>query len=49
MDYAEPDAKVIEVYKRRRSFLAWRKHREALVLTDRRVTVPGHCDRARRL
>src|SRR6266704_2871395 len=45
MDYAEPDAKVIEVYKRRRSFFAWWKHREALVLTDRRVAVPGHCDR----
>src|SRR2546421_1754302 len=45
MDYAEPDAKVIEVYKRRRSSLAWWKHREALVLTDRRVAVRGHCDR----
>src|SRR6266853_139701 len=45
MDYAEPDARVIEVYKRRRSFLAWWKHREALVLTDRRVAVPGPCDR----
>jgi len=33
-DYAEPDAKIIEVYKRRRSFLAWEEHREALVLTD---------------
>jgi len=41
MDYVEPDAKIIAVYKRRRSSLAWWKHREALVLTDRRVAVRG--------
>src|SRR5213592_3895239 len=46
MDYAGPDAKSIEVCKRRRSFLAWEEHREALVLTDAsQCRVPGHCDR----
>ncbi len=53
IDYAEPDAKVIEVHERRRPFLAWWEHREALVLTDptrrsaaSQCRVPGHCDRA---
>src|SRR5438445_13108852 len=44
MDYAEPDAKIIEVYERRRSFPVWLKHRNAIV--HRRVAVPGPCDRA---
>src|ERR1044072_3503294 len=48
MDYAEPDAKIIEVYKWRRPFLVCWKQGEAIVPTDAsqcRVAVAGPCNR----